>query len=159
MNIIDSFDLILIICFFIDAQAQIRYKSNGIYKGAVTWLPNSFIKKLRSVALKFCIALSSKWNRHRKERTLTVFEVGNYFSESYATDHVIVKMYDEILRFAQPSIMAPTEYADTLWNKPLRCNRRYVEYVFNRIFIEGLHGSIWQSVGACWSWVKNATVH
>lgn len=51
------------------------------------------------------------------------------------------------------------EYAEALWNKALRCNLVYDKFVLNKIFIEGLHGSISQSIRLYWSPKKIATVH
>lgn len=157
-NIFDSFDPISIISFL--SAFKLACDTNGVHEGAAMWLLHFFMKKPAAAALNSRISLPSKSHRRHKEGTLTTYcEVVNYLLETYATDDVIAETDAEILRFTQPPTKSPTEYAEALWNKALRCDRVYDEYVLKGIFIEGLHESIRHSMRSYWGSRKNATVH
>lgn len=69
----------------------------------------------------------------------------NYLLDTYAPDDIIAEAETDMTRFTQPSNKLLTEYAKALWNKELRCDTVYDEYVLNRIFIEGFSESIHHS--------------
>lgn len=120
---------------------------NGVHVGAALWLLHCFLKRPTAAALKDCIALPSKMHRRHKEFTVTSYrKVVNCLLETYATDDLIGKTDADIMRFPQESNKLPTEYAEALWKKALRCNRFYDESVLKGIFIEGLPSSIHHSM-------------
>lgn len=59
----------------------------------------------------------------------------NYLLETYAMDYIIAKTDAHMMLFKQPLSKSPTGYAGAHWNKAIRCNRLYDDYVLKRILL------------------------
>lgn len=67
-----------------------------------------------------------------------------------------MKTESKITRFAQPSGMMPSQYAQDLVTKTLRCGDVYEKYPLNEIFIKGLHALIRLRMREFWGGKKEA---
>lgn len=76
----------------------------------------------------------------------------------YATDDVIPEMDADMMRITQASNKKPAEYAEALWNKVLRGDRDYDEYVLQDIFIEGLPESVYHGTRSYYGPKKSKTI-
>lgn len=64
-------------------------------------------------------------------------EVMNHLLETYATNDVISETEMNMQNYQQPLHMTPTQYAEALWSKALRCNQMNTENTLKGIFVEG----------------------
>lgn len=124
------------------------------------WQFHFLLKKPAAAALNYCIALSSKLHRRRKDGTLTSYcEMVIFVLEIYAPDYVIIEWGVEILSFTQLSNMTQSEYAGALRNKALCCNRVYDESLCKGIFIQRIDGYMRHIMRLYWRSNKNIAVH
>lgn len=85
------------------------------------------------------ISLRPKSHRGQEEgKVLSYCKAVNYFSKTYAGNNVIAETDSDKVWFTQPSNKWHTEFADALWNKELRCDHVYDEYILKGDYIEGL---------------------
>lgn len=95
-----------------------------------------FLKWPAATWLNFCITLTNKLLMRHKQGTLSsYFKALNYSLGTYVSDDVIAETDADMICSTQLSNKLPTQYAKALWNKALRCNRVYEEYVPKGIFI------------------------
>lgn len=79
---------------------------------AILFIPFFIIKAPPLTAPLFNVESSRK---SVEEDMLTPYkQVFNHMFETYATDHIIVEMDTEIVRFTWPTNLSPLQYAETL---------------------------------------------
>lgn len=79
--------------------------------------------------------------------------------EEYTTDEVIAKPEYEIMRYAQPLYMTPSQNVEKPETKTLRCRGVYDEYALNGISIKDLDVSERHSQCEQWEGKKEARLH
>lgn len=129
---LESFDINSIISFL---ALKCVCDTNRVHKGATLWLLHLFMKRSTAATRNVRLALRSKSRGSQKEYTVSTYcKAVNYSVEMYATDEVNAETDADMMHLTQPSNKSPTEYAEGLWNKALRCNRVYEEYMLKVYF-------------------------
>lgn len=116
------------------------------------WLFHFFMNKTASAVQNARLSAHSTDEEHSrstrdKKRYFNTYpQVANFLLRKYGTDEVIAKSECDIMRFAQPSNMTPSPYAEKLVTKTLQSGDLYEEYVLNETFLKGLDASIRNSM-------------
>lgn len=97
---------------------------------------------------------------YAKKGYFTIFpQVANFSLKCYATNETIAETELDIMRFANPSNMKPSLYAEDLLIKRIRCGVVFKEYALNNIFNESLDTSIRHSMREFWKNKKEGNQH
>lgn len=129
---------------------QTACDANGVHEGAAMWLFHYIDKKTTKAALSARTTTKVDKRKYKGGQLAPYPKVVNYLLKTYATDEVIAETDTGINQFRQGDLISPPEYAQEWWTKALKCGTVYTEPKLTGLFIEGLHGSITQSVRNYW---------
>lgn len=85
--------------------------------------------------------------------------VVHFLLKNHAANEVIAKKEFDITRFAEPSGMQPSQYAEELATRTLRRGGVFEQYTLTERFIEGLDAPIRHSMCEYWGGMKRANLH
>lgn len=99
--------------------------------------------------LNLRISLKSKSYKRQKKGIVALYcEAANYLLDKHPTVDISVESDANIMKRPQPSKKLPTQYAEAVWNKALRCNVLNDEYVLMEKLINGVLESIRNSMNS-----------
>ena len=159
-NTFDSRDPVSVLSFL--SVFRSACDSNGISEGAAMWLFHYFMKKTPAAALSSRLALEpARFARSpddAHERLGSYVEVVNYLLATYATDDVIAETVGDILSIRQGKGTTAADFAQTLYDKVLRCGNVYPESQLKGIFVEGLVESVRDNMRVYWGLNRQVTL-
>lgn len=95
-----------------------------------------------------------------KTTTLTMYpQVVNSLPQTNATDEIIADREGKVTTFILAPNKAPSQYAEEVVARTLRCGDVYKEQNLNENFIKGLNASMKQIKREYWSTRKHASLH